>query len=715
MTSSRLGQVTLEPDGQVVAGSVGQWTFIYTVGSYGIDEGGTIKISQRFASDWEEPQFTCPENPGYTTVWTNGDAKLSMYYSKKASERPWMKCLVIDIFDGSLKPGEVIKIIMGDQRYGCPGIRAQTFQEAEHEFRFFIDPTNACVTEFLPSSPKIQIVHGEIHSLNCIIPTQTATNQIVEIYIAGVDYYGNPTPSPEKLSCSWLGSGEVVFNQSTLLFTRTGSGYVKVEAGDMNCISNPITAYESLPDLRKYWGDLHAQTESTVGTGTLDEYFQFARDKALLDFCSHQGNDFQVTDDMWKDLNATIGKYHQDNHFVIFPGYEWSGNTAAGGDRNVFYKSEGFPIMRSSHWQVKYIPEDSLTPAHPLTTLFKHMHQAVGPDNVIIGAHVGGRYADLQHFFDQSLCHLVEVCSCWGIFEWLLWDAYTAGHIVGVMCNSDGHKGRPGAEYPGAGDFGISNGLTCVLTSELTRLGVFDALRNRRCYGTTGPRIDLNFEMDGFPMGSCVPWQEKGLITGSASGTASIEALQLFCGNEVIHEARPDAFSQLLSSNRIRVSWGGARIRGRAKRVVWDGEITLSGTEIAEISTFAIDAPTDGILEWDADHIKFRSSTMGDRDGIDLWLTHTGVGELFFKTGFCEFEVNLEELHKNQGKYYRSLGELDMHVCVEFYPEKLDEMFISFDKEVFPLENQRTPYMIKLIQSDGHMAWSSPIYVEKQC
>ena len=34
----RLGHVSVTPEGPVVAGSVGEWTITYTVGSYGIDE-----------------------------------------------------------------------------------------------------------------------------------------------------------------------------------------------------------------------------------------------------------------------------------------------------------------------------------------------------------------------------------------------------------------------------------------------------------------------------------------------------------------------------------------------------------------------------------------------------------------------------------------------------------------------------------------------------
>src|SRR5436190_18820082 len=101
MDLSRLGKVSVEPCSPVVAGSMGQWTVTLTVGSAGIDEGGTIKVAQRFASDWQPSQFDKPTEPGYTTVTTNGAAKLRPRYDRKGHDRPWMQAIVIDGFDGS--------------------------------------------------------------------------------------------------------------------------------------------------------------------------------------------------------------------------------------------------------------------------------------------------------------------------------------------------------------------------------------------------------------------------------------------------------------------------------------------------------------------------------------------------------------------------------------------------------------------------------------
>ena len=97
------------------------------------------------------------------------------------------------------------------------------------------------------------------------------------------------------------------------------------------------------------WGDLHGQSEETIGTNSARDYFTFGRDKAFADILGHQGNDFQITGAFWAELNRLTAEFDQPGRFVTIPGYEWSGNTGIGGDRNVFYMEENRPIHRSSH------------------------------------------------------------------------------------------------------------------------------------------------------------------------------------------------------------------------------------------------------------------------------------------------------------------------------------------------------------------------------
>jgi hypothetical protein len=73
---------------------------------------------------------------------------------------------------------------------------------------------------------------------------------------------------------------------------------------------------------------------------------------------SHQGNDFQITSPFWEELNRLTAEYNRDGEFIVFPGYEWSGNTGLGGDRNVMFMHEGRQIHRSHHALVDDLRDD---------------------------------------------------------------------------------------------------------------------------------------------------------------------------------------------------------------------------------------------------------------------------------------------------------------------------------------------------------------------
>ena len=255
--------------------------------------------------------------------------------------------------------------------------------------------------------------------------------------------------------------------------------------GNLLVESSPLVIRDE-PEGR-YWADMHGQSGESVGINTAREYFEFARNRAFLDAASHQANDFQVNNAFWHHLNELTAEFHEDHRFVTFPGYEWSGNTGVGGDRNVYFRTEGQQIHRSSH---ALLPDrsDLDTDANDAGQLFTTL---AGQD-VVAYAHVGGRWADVHFAHDPKIETAMEIHSAWGTFEWLLLDALEDGHRCGVVCNSDGHKGRPGASYPGTSGFHAYGGLTCFIAPELTRDAIFECLRRRHHYGTTGNRLHLD-------------------------------------------------------------------------------------------------------------------------------------------------------------------------------------------------------------------------------
>lgn len=703
----RLGKIDLSPAEAVIAGQMAEWKLTYTAGNYGVDEGGVLMLVQRIAADIQMPQFECPDQPGYTTVTTSGRCRLSYRFQKKQHHRPWQKwALVIDIEDGSLYPGDTITIVLGDRSKGSPGIRAQTFVEARHEFRILLDPTNAAAPVRLPSSPVLPVIAGKTARLVCIMPTQMMVGESAKIFVKGEDKWGNPTPGPQDLEISILGEGAAEVIDGQLTVKKAGAVYLEVSSESMVCRSNPVRIVEDSPQYLRLWGDLHAQTDSTVGTGSEEEYFDFARNQARLDYTCHQGNDFQLTDEDWERLNRVIKERHIDGEFVIFPGYEWSGNTCSGGDHNVIYLDDDQPLLRSSHWQVSEIPENDLTPAHPATDLFEKLKK-IG--NAMVIPHVGGRHANLKKYFDPEIEHCVEILSCHGIFEWLLWDALEQGHTVGVVCNSDGHKGRPGAEGPGAGQFGVYGGLTCVLAKEFTREAIFNALKARRCYGTTGTRIHLEFDIEGHMMGDAFAADGQVAVKARAYGTAPIVEMILMRGPNISHIVHPQKFKNTTSSSRIRISWEGARIRGRARRATWDGQITVKRARLTSAHTFAFDSPAEGIVSFNDAQVIFKSSTVGDVDGIDLFVDEPSSGTLSFQTKIGDVLLDLADLGQEQKVF--DFGELGLKVKIQRYPEELDLIPLAMELTVDIEPGVTNPFLIKVVQEDGHIAWSSPIYI----
>ena len=52
-----------------------------------------------------------------------------------------------------------------------------------------------------------------------------------------------------------------------------------------------------------------------------------------------------------------------------------------------------------------------------------------------------------------------------------------------------------------------------------------------------------------------------------------------------------------------------------------------------------------------------------------------------------------------------------MQLEVERYPQHLTDSRAEFSLEIHPPPAATTPYFLKVTQSDGHLAWSSPIYL----
>ena len=745
-----LGTATVTPSGDFVAGSYATFTLTYTAGRFGIDDTGSLRIVFRFATDQTNLQLTDPEAPGYVTVRASNGAVLDVTFSPKANIRPWDRTLWIKVVRGYLSEGDNITVVMGNTEGGSPGLRLQTFCEDTFEFRVLADPIATFNFQPLPEQPTIRIVSGTPERVIAVIPTMRRVGETFALKVKGEDLWGNPsdrcdatlalrvhgpvsgapariamTPGPRAFEIPGLSGGE------------PGEGFVELvdDGGTVVARTNPIQIVASETADIHFWADLHGQSEETVGTNSAHDYFAFARDLAFVDACAHQGNDFQMDEGFWSFLNNVTERFNEPHRYVTLPGYEWSGNTALGGDRNVFFPVEGRTIRRSSHALIEDL-SDADTDCFTAADLFAAFDNA-GEHDVLCFAHCGGRYADIKLAHDGRFEKSVEVHSSWGTFEWLVNDAFDMGYRAGIVANSDGHKGRPGASYPGAGLFGAIGGLTCYVMPELTRPALTEAIRRRRHYATTGGPtgrmiVDatLRFESEGtvfgddprlgaasgLPsttamMGDIVYLPQGGAeLSFELSAASPVERVDVFNGRSCVSTFRP--FDEAGLGRRIRVLWEGALYRGRARQIVWDGTATVDGNRILEARPIAF-MNKDKTLDVNENTLSWRSITTGNQSGFDILLEEASEGHLRVSTKEIDLECAISDISL-QGVEVSAPGELPRWIRASRLPDTNTALSFAATCRIDLKEHGDNPVFVRVALEDGTRAWTSPIYVTRE-
>jgi hypothetical protein len=738
-----MGTATLEPGGAFQAGSFQSFTLTYTAGRFGIDDTGSLKIGFRFATDFGPVQLDDPQGQGYTTAEASNGAVLDLRWEFKRNIRPWSRSLYIGIVKHFLAPGDTITIRFGDRRAGSPGIRLQTYAESRFEFRVLVDAIATYDYVAIPESPSVAIVPGPGVRWRAVMPTRVRYGEPFRLAIKADDKWGNPS---NLMATELLLSTDAAINglprslqfeagsfaaiANGLSAERGGVIDVHSPDGTLLCRSNPIDVVVDSRATRHYWGDIHGQSDETLGTNSAGEYFLFGRDRAFLDVMSHQGNDFQITGAFWADLNRLTSQFDDPGRFVCFPGYEWSANTAVGGDRNVFFRHEGETIHRSSHAQILGGADahDENSDAHTARELFEKLDGK----NCVVMAHVGGRYADILFAHDARLETAVEVHSAWGTFEWLLHDAFEANYRVGIVCNSDGHKGRPGACYPGASFFGSYGGLTCFLADRLDRDAIFEAMRRRHHYGTTGNRMILDVEVGidsdaelfladpaafdrpqsrrvrRLGMGDIARVRDEQVeIAVHVTGSAPIERVEIFDGEKLVDCVRPYTVQEL--GARVRLLYRGAEYRGRARTTNWDGNLTIDGNEIVAARTINNWNLDRGIKSHSPTSIDWHAVTTGNYGAIDLWLKYGLEGRISFETPHASGQRAISAL--GYERHIFSAGGLDRAVELFRLPERMSQTRVDIRRCIALREAGDTRLYVRVTQEDGHRAWSSPIYI----
>jgi hypothetical protein len=324
------------------------------------------------------------------------------------------------------------------------------------------------------------------------------------------------------------------------------------------------------------WGDVHAHSRlSDDGAGDPRDFFRAARDGYYLDFVVLSDHDIYLTADEWNTLNAAAKEFDEPGRFVAFAGVEWThawhmnfyfkqggGQICGGGggppcdgsvDARRFYGSRVLSDEGASHFN----HPNPLTPVN------------WGRDG-------------------NELATNVEVWNTLWNFqfgpeandEWFggpLW-ALKVGFRLGFVGVSDD-------QFFGTGLFQLlGTGLTACHVNALTRSEVIDALRNRRCYASNGPRPRLDFDVDGTPMGGALSAPIGSTVTANVSVVAETAPTAIeFVVNGQVAARKVDCTDNSCSFSlpiRVRGEYNFvyAKVYGTEAQRVWSSAVWVHGS-----------------------------------------------------------------------------------------------------------------------------------------
>ena len=357
----------------------------------------------------------------------------------------------------------------------------------------------------------------------------------------------------------------------------------------------PVT----LDGYQLYFGQLHAHTNLSDGTGTVEQAFDHASKVENLDFLAitdHSNSfdndggvhlnseDAEELSSEWKEGREGAREItaRESGTFVGIYGFEMTWSGGAPGHINTF-NSEGFESRN-------YAPYKKGDNYEVLQAYFDTLNE--NPETISQFNHPGDTFGDFMDFalYDpvtDNQMTLIEVGNGEGAIGssgyFPSYSYYTRaldkGWHVAPTNNQDNHKGN----------WGDSNtARSVVLATDLSEEAIYDAMKNYRVYATEDNDLSILYSLNGNAMGSILPEQETVTIKADISdptdteGTTKVEVI--VNGGQTLAEQTFEGGSATVEFSNLSTGYGYyyLRITQADKNIavtapVWTGESVNAG------------------------------------------------------------------------------------------------------------------------------------------
>jgi len=553
-------------------GRAGSFVIVYEVGPLGIATDGVIFFQVSPFWGWSTPQVELLEAPGYTTVEASSD---DMALTAETLDR---QLLGIRVTGRPLVAGERIRIVYGA---GPAGAAVDRYAEKNSRFWIAVDGDGDGERSFLADSPGVDVAAGPAAQLIVTLPTTAHPGERVRVAIAVLDAAGNAHPDfAGEIAFADIPGGIEMANSVTFAQADAATGSVEAvvreagvyrlhaAGGGLSATSNPMVASEVGP--RVLWGDLHGHSSLSDGTGSVPDYFAYARDVAALDVAVLTDHDhwgimtLDAHPELWDEIKRETRRTHAPGRFVTVLGFEWT--SWIHGHRHVLYFEDEGEVFSSIAPEYESPVQLWRALAGRPALTFAH-HSAGGPIQT---------NWDIPP--DPVLEPVTEIVSVHGSSEALdspvpiynpvpgnfVRDVLDRGYRLGFVGSGDGHDGHPGLSHLDA----PSGGLAAILSEDLTREGVLAALRSRRVYATNGPRILLRTAFGSHGMGAVVAVPAGGSTSDElfvhVVAPGPLLGIELIRSGEIVAKIPAEGLVEIAVQQRLETLVAGEYIYVRA-------------------------------------------------------------------------------------------------------------------------------------------------------
>lgn len=562
------GKAHITPSAGLVVGSRINFQIIYQAEYTGITRDGSVKFA--FPRTWSPPQLHNRNKEGFVIVLNPLEDETEL----RVTQWRHIEWYITAILRRSLRGGECIRIEYRNviiQRFP-----QKTWDNWRSHLEVFVD--QQATGDYHPLRPEnryaLEIVNGPICNFNLVIPACTVPDKSFNLKIGCLDVFNNFCQLPYVGSINFYCYDPQAKLPKDYVFTREDKGTktfsgikfskegvfrirIKDRKRQIDAESNPSQSRGATDSYNLYFGDIHGQSGFSCGLGSPEEYYGHARDVAGSDFCSLTDNSgqvrgyrecaradnpaiFRLLDEAWEYIKEVGNRYNQPGRFVTIIGIE-NFQEPPWGHRNIYYPDDA--------------EEQPVFSGHSLFELWSFLE---GKEALVIPHN--SLFEMKWDFHNPHFEKLVEIYSMWGCSERRddqLWnkgkngiscqELLASGAKLGFVAASDNHHGRPGIQAHPSRMTNIcyQGGLTAVYAEELTREKIYKALKERRCYATTGTRIILDLKINGHVMGSILSLATERShnrdIKVKVVGTAEIRQVDVVRDNKNIYSDRPSS------------------------------------------------------------------------------------------------------------------------------------------------------------------------------